>query len=954
MIHQHQAQLFANQQNFMNDMNYLQYRHQNDIYNMYNSHGYYKEASNKKEDTPGDEGNDLEEDNYFKIDGKNTFSVCDSNESKDKLDQLLNDNDEYMQDNSEHLKKTMNLFYETIYKTDSDPFDMCCILSKHLMKSLNIERSIIDEKLDFFINKKNKYKYSKTIELDINNTNYLGYIISYSYSKLSKFKINTGKDLETKVEKTRNEKMDALTLYYAESLEKQKSEEQYSKTLFCKKNKHKFDIPGPLIFLINTFVYINTIEINFNFDEKKLKKDDVNLFIISILNVQYLFGSGITVKINLINEELQCFIYRRYYKELFNKAKIGDFKMTYMNKNDLYKQKWDFETEFLLEKHRKNRRQNLENSTNYDTSVEEKTTISNYISNKSLFRNPTKIELFNRTYINSSEEKFNNLSEIQASNYYSNKNVNIFNLSKDDSSGNNNINNTSTSSKNVLSTSQFTYNTNLHYPGSSNLIYKIKNNPNENIKDMHYYHIIKRFEKTLGLMILTIDSLSSFTNMNRLDLILNECYKGDFKLFLLNHKCVSDNNDQFTIIDILINNVKRLTELNIEINILDHITFNKIISFINENTFMTSIKISFFSSDATYLRQTLYKLFHQNFRKKPKYIPLIINMMFPYFMENLEVLFELIKRRDFKIIAFNFDTPSIIEKNDSYLNAIFKFIMNILFLVDNKKSHIGKLVILSPSTKFDSRLLPTIENILEDINFNENNKILTELSIHFQLFMLKNIKNLFTERLIILSVGDCDIYTFKQITIFFNSYKFCKKSSLKKLSVSLLDSIIHYTNEIHKIFYKIFSIKIRELKEINIYTNIYLHIEKYNYLMDIFKNNWVSKYRIVFNPKSDIYLYNLKEEEEKNKILYLVSHSLEDTLLSNKELVERNKIFINKSKKNSITQDRDDNIYWIMWQLNYRKNKKNKQNARIRKKIIFNILKYLYFTKPVDIQYELE
>jgi hypothetical protein len=33
MIHQHQAQLFANQQNFMNDMNYLQYRHKNDIYN---------------------------------------------------------------------------------------------------------------------------------------------------------------------------------------------------------------------------------------------------------------------------------------------------------------------------------------------------------------------------------------------------------------------------------------------------------------------------------------------------------------------------------------------------------------------------------------------------------------------------------------------------------------------------------------------------------------------------------------------------------------------------------------------------------------------------------------------------------------------------------------------------------------------------------------------------------
>ena len=920
-----------------------------------------KEETDKQKDLLEGENNDelLEEDNYFKIDGKNTFSVCDSKESKDRLNELLDDNNEFIQDNFAYLKKTMSLFYEAIYKTDSDPYNMCCVISKHLMKSLNIQKNVVDEKLDFFINKKNKYKYSKTFELDINNTNYLGYIICYSYSKLSKFKIYTRKDLEAKVEKTKNEKMDALTLYYAESFGKEASQEKYSISQFFKNNNHKFDIPGPLIFLINSFVYINTIKINFNFNEKKLTKEAVNLFILSILNVQYLFNDNITVKINFINEEFQCSVYRRFYRELFNNSRTGHFKMTYMNKNDLYKPKWDFETEFLLEKHRKIKRQNLENDdSDDDTSVEENSIYSNYMSNN-VNRNQTNNDIISHTFLNN-----NILSEKKLKKYNTLLNVSdsinekILNKSKDSSTGNKN---NKISSKHLSLVDSFVVINSSKLSNSSNLLYRMKNNPNENIKDLHYYNIIKHFEKTIGLMILTIDSLSNFINMKRLDFILNESYKGDFKLFLYNNKIISDNNVPFNILDILISKVRGLIELNLEINILDNITFNKIISFISENTTMTSLKMSFFSSDATYLRQSIYKLYHQNFGKKPKYIAK--NLFLSYFLNNLEVFFELIKIKNFKRIAVNFDTPAIINNNNSYMNAIFKFIMNILFLVDNRKSNIEKLVILSPSTKFDSRHLPTIENILEDINFNENSKVLTELSIHFQLFMLKNIKNLITERLVILSIGDCDVYTFKQLTKFFNSYKFCKNSSLKKLNVSLLDSIIHYTKEIHNILYMIFSIKIRELIEINVYTNIYMLIDKYQYLIAVFKKNWISKNRIVFNPKSEIYIYNFKGKQKKDNILYLVPHSLENTLLSSLELVERNKIFFNNSVKNSIDQDIDDNIYWIVWKLIYSKNKKNnnnrnihnyKKNIIIRKKIIFNILKYLYFTKNAEINFELE
>ena len=41
---------------------------------------------------------------------------------------------------------------------------------------------------------------------------------------------------------------------------------------------------------MNIFIYIETIEININFKEDKLTKDDVNLFILCILNLQYILN----------------------------------------------------------------------------------------------------------------------------------------------------------------------------------------------------------------------------------------------------------------------------------------------------------------------------------------------------------------------------------------------------------------------------------------------------------------------------------------------------------------------------------------------------------------------------------------------------------------------------------------------------------------------------------------
>ena len=895
----------------------------------------------------GDEEDEyLEEDNYFKIDGKNTFSIGDAEESKDKLYKILNDNDDFIIEYYEMQKKIISIFYEKVYKTDTDPFNICHQLSKQLMKSLNIHKNTVDEKLEYFINKKTyDYKYSKKFEFTKENIQYLGYILSYSYNKFSSFRINNSKDLKANVELTKKEKTDVLTLFYAHCFDIGKSQEECSKTQFWKKNCHNLHLPGTFVFLINIFIYIETIEININFKEDKLTKDDVNLFILCILNLQYIFVQKLNVKVNLINEELQCLVYRRFYKELYINTRDDNFKMIYMNKEDIYKKKWDFETEFLLDKYMVKNKDNFEKAFNNETLVDEP-------NNNNIYSTPNKDDYLNNTYtiINkiaepNSAKNINLLRSVKPNI----NNISMFSIKEE---MNNNDLNLSTRHKNKKLGKSFMSNKSLN----SISINKMVNNPNGIFENLHYDVIIEKFKKTLGLILLTIDSLNKITNMKRLDLIINDCYKSELQFYLHNY-CSPEVNNKFHIVDILINKVRNLEDFNIEINILDHITFNKILSFLNYNLSMTSIKISFFSSDATYLRQTIYKIYYQNIGgQKGVSISNIVNMILPRFVENLEVLFELIKLKDFKKIAVNFDTPTIIDTNDYYMNTIFKFIMNLLFLVDNPNTRIEKLVILSPRTKFDSRFLPSIDNILEDINFNENNKFLNELSIQLQLCMLRNIKNLITERLIILNIGECDIYTFRELIKFLTSYKFCKISPLEKLNISLINSIINYTNEIKFLLFKIFSIKLKRLFEFNVYTNIYMNKEIYSYCIDIFRYNWISKCGLFLNHKSDIDIKDDNNSNNNDDITYLVPHGLEDKLLPNEDLVYRNKIFNDKDKKNIIDVDKDDNIYWIVRKIYNKKYKIYGKNIKVRskKEIIFNTLKYLYFTKKVDIKHLLE
>ena len=143
------------------------------------------------------------------------------------------------------------------------------------------------------------------------------------------------------------------------------------------------------------------------------------------------------------------------------------------------------------------------------------------------------------------------------------------------------------------------------------------------------------------------------------------------------------------------------------------------------------------------------------------------------------------------------------------------------------------------------------------------------------------------------------------------------------------------TTELKIILRELFNIKLSNLLELNIYTNIIINESKYNYILDIIKDNWISSITITFNSISNNILNNCKDL--KNNIKFLVPPKL------------TKKIF---NVKNN--QENNDIIYWYLKYLFDYKYYNSSSNFVSKKLCINSILKYLYIEKNVKIKHSLD
>ena len=433
---------------------------------------------------------------------------------------------------------------------------------------------------------------------------------------------------------------------------------------------------------------------------------------------------------------------------------------------------------------------------------------------------------------------------------------------------------------------------------------------------------------------------------------MNDSYNYEFLTHLVNTYNLDTDliYNNFHILDIIYNKIKDLKRLNIEINALDSLTFNKVLNFIYKNESLNSIYLSFFSSDVSYFRRPLLKLYNQLIGNAEKIIQYknienkILDDFLPYFIQNLSVLFEILKKnKNIQNLGLNFDLPSIISIKQSYVMPILKFILNILFLIDNNKCKLKKLTILSPLLVVGNKIFPGINDIIYNFCINEKNKILNELNIQMQFNQILYIKNLISSRLIKLNLGDLDLMTFSSLVKYLISYKFCITSNLRNLGIGLNKTITFFNTELKLNLRNLFYIKIANLLELNLYTNLILIEKEYKYLLDILNNNWISSYVITFNSKSNLILE--KFNSSRNNIKFFVSHNLEK------------KIFDENENNKNLKNNKDINYDYLFWCLKYLFNKKyynSSTNFVSKKNCINSIIKYLYFSKKIKINHSLE
>ena len=864
--------------------------------------------------------NDVKND-YLKIDSKNIFAVNNNELSKKKLNEKLKENDEIMEENKQYLSTITENFLDKLFPgCNRNIFTISQTISRKLIKSRKINIALIEEKINNYFSKLFKLRCEKKLTLDLENIVNIGYIICYCYSKFNEYKINSLGILLDKTKEVIISKIDVLTDFYDYCYKKDIIPDECKKTEAWEKMKNKYVLPSELIFLMNSFSSINILNIDSNFINTNSSDNDDNyyFFILILLNINLIFNKLSHFEINLINKKLQYKIYMEYYKRLisFYKNLKNDLKVNKIYyQDDIYENKWDFKGEFLLEEYRRNiSEEKIKNYKVDDDSIKESFVI--------LYGDEFNFRIIDDPLITTSKIKETNKNE---SFIYDQKNFEK--LEKNEI-------------KNRL----------MSFSGQNMLLeeYKLTTNINNKIRNKNIKVLLDtESEKIIEIVIFIIIRITLFKKLKNIDLILSDCYYLEIDyLFKKYFDIDPSTNVDFHILDRFIQRTLKLEILNIEVNILDCLTFSKVIYMIDKNKFLKTLQISFFTSDIIYFQSMIYKMYlliKDEIEMKTNDIKegeqLILNELLPFFVENLEVLFELFKSRNFEILGLNFDIPEIIEQEERYLTVILKFVLNILFLINNPFLELKKLTLLSPKTKLDSRFSPNIEHILDKIDINTKNKNLNELNLQLKFINIKNIKNLLSSNLIKLSIGDCDVITFKELTKHLTSYKFCKYSVLRILSISIIKSITKYNEEIKLSLIKIFSIKIKTLGELNIYSNIFIkEIEQYKKLIELINYNWIPNCKLIINK--ECLSYNIYLE----KLFYLEQCKLKENLSQPDESDRDQKFELDDTDKN-------DEIYWY---LKYLLNNVYKigNNFEKKKKAIFNILKYLYLMKEVNFSYK--
>ena len=881
---------------------------------------------------------------YLKIDSTNFFKKISPNELKainEKINKFykkklnLNENTK-----NEYITNILRNILEKLFpKTDMDINKIISLISSQIKSKKKLNRDVMEEYINYFYDLRDRYKFSNKIELNKTLFKNIGIVLCYVHSKLKDYSIDSN-GIKEYINTILTQKINVLTDYFLYCNKSGSDPMLLKKTNEWKKlvKIKNYKIPPELIFLINIFQSCLKLEINIEFDEDILEQEDLQLFTMVLLNLEYVFPNLEIITINLVHNKIQQILNQRHDNRILNLVNFEEetLKKNY-TKDDiiLYDVKWDFDQEFNL---------------SYFNEIKR-------ISK----RNKRKISLEDYCIISNNEEKDKEL--LLKNNALFSEN-NIFSLDFFTNDKTNKIDDTGfidleldEGDKDIISTKT----------NSSSDATKVKNKENtketKEDKKMKYIELLEKNSIFFDFILMAFVGISWTKSLRKLNILSNDYYVKD----LINYLKVFYELDMqkfFHIFDILYNKPNGFDLLNIELNSLDIFSFNKMIEAIYMNLTLTSINISFFSADVCYSIANLYKIYTEQI-KTQKYIneylflkgknfdigefeKKMLEDISKFFIDNLSIFFEIIKNKtDLKELGLNFDFPDILINNNIYKTVIIKFILNIIMLVDNNEAkninNLKKLTLLSPKLIFDKKLETNIDNFFKKISLYNNSKTLMNLNIQFQFYQINYIKNLISTNLFSLNIGDLDIFTFDKLVNYLTSYNFSIQSNLSYITIKLIGAITNFNTQIKLIFQKLFNINLRNLIKLNLFTNLIIN-KKMNYLFlnKLLQNNWISNYVITLNEQSKkiINYYNIFG---RKKILFLVSESIQNIVFkeSGNFIVRRNKFHSSE-------------IYWILKILFINKQRNNYTYLGYFEiqYLIFTILKYLFLTANAKLEHE--
>ena len=837
-------------------------------------------------------------DPYLKIDKKNNLSQMD-------IEQLENLEEKYKEFKDKEIPKfdSTNKILNKFLEKFSSKCDNIFLLSLNISKNLKIGATEAEKYFDRLINNGNNNLY-KHNELILNGfvCSNIGGILAYCFPRFEKYKI---KDIDAIINQRnlilKSSSNKDIYKDFIDYCKNNKIEAKEGKKIeFCKKNRKNYANIPELCFIINRYINVTSIALDIDsFFSEKIKEEDFPLIELAILNIYWLLNSLVNVKFNFISSNLQKSILTRMnekinevYERFKEDSKINNNSM----KNEIFQNRWNFTDCFKI-------REDKEIKTSFKKASHRSIDLSRNKNEKAL---STSTIAGVKTSIESFFDFFNPFDKKKSE---------------------------ATPTKTRLD-------------------------------------IVKNNENIFDLMIITLFSLNNCKSKVNFELIMNDSYISEFVLFfnkVYQMDWVIRSYESFNIFDLLLYNKLKdnIQKFNIEINTLDPIAFDKLLNILYYNSTLTSFNFSLFSADISYFPQSLYKIlegiYNDGVIKKIKEDDNSSTFLFTdnkdteekilvhlsdFFVYNLGTLFEIIKKKKIlNELGLCFDAPSNIVNKPDYMNAIFKFILNILFYVSNSK--IKKFCLISPHTVIDCRVNPAINNLIKGINY-EDNKCLEVLSLQAQFNKIDYIINFVNSNLKILNLGDLDIYTLKMLSEYICTDDFNKKSSLEILSINLSNAVTDFNTELKIILEKLFRIKIQNLTKLNIYTNIFFSDKfKYLSLLKIIDCNWISEYNITFNSSSEKILSDNKNKLETLK--FLVPHHLEGKLLIDEDLIKiKDKSFIEKIDKN---EDMEDGAYWVLKDIFDHHHVDKITNGERTKLLIYNILKYIYFVKAPKISH---